>query len=122
MLKVSNAAEDPGVVEMEVAAVEHVARMDPDPAGAARPPPWMATSSAAWPMDRSTHLVRLLPFLPGRTAAPGELDGAAVRGIGQVTARMGVALRGFFHPAAGRAIEWDQKHLPDLVRHAGAGG
>ena len=31
---------------------------------------------------------------------------------------MGVALRGFFHPAAGRAIEWDQKHLPDLVRHA----
>jgi 4-aminobutyrate aminotransferase-like enzyme len=29
-----------------------------------------------------------------------------------------MALRGFFHPAAGRAIEWDQKHLPDLVRHA----
>ena len=41
-----------------------------------------------------------------------------MRGIGQVTARMGIALRGFFHPAAGRAIEWDQKHLPDLLPHA----
>ncbi len=38
VLKVSNAAEDPGVVEMEVAAVEHVARMDPAlPVPRARP-------------------------------------------------------------------------------------
>ena len=51
-------------------------------------------------MARRVHLVRLLPFLPGRTAAAGELDATAVRGIGQVSARLGVALRGFFHPAA----------------------
>ena len=38
VLKVSNAAEDPAVVAMEVAAVEHVARMDPDlPVPRARP-------------------------------------------------------------------------------------
>ena len=54
----------------------------------------------------------------GAPPHPGELDAGAVRGIGQVCARTGVALRGFFHPAAGRAIGWDQKHLPDLVRHA----
>jgi Ser/Thr protein kinase RdoA (MazF antagonist) len=29
---------------------------------------------------------------------------------------MGRALRGFFHPAAGRTILWDLKHL-DLLRH-----
>jgi len=118
VLKVSNAAEDAGVVEMEVAAVEHVARMDPDlPVPRARPtvdgdPIGNLSDGSA------EHLVRLLPFLPGRTPAPGELDAAAVRGIGQACARLGVALRGFFHPAAGRAIEWDQKHLPDLARHA----
>ncbi len=118
VLKVSNAAEDPGVVAMEVAAVEHVARMDPDlPVPRARPTvDGDLVGSLA--DGASRHLVRLLPFLPGRTAAPGELDATAVRGIGQVSARLGVALRGFFHPAAGRAIEWDQKHLPDLVRHA----
>jgi 4-aminobutyrate aminotransferase-like enzyme/Ser/Thr protein kinase RdoA (MazF antagonist) len=118
VLKVSNAAEDPGVVEMEVAAIEHVARMDPDlPVPRARPT--LGGDLVGSLADgASQHLVRLLPFLPGRTAAPDELDRAAVRGIGQVTARMGIALRGFFHPAAGRAIEWDQKHLPDLLPHA----
>jgi 4-aminobutyrate aminotransferase-like enzyme len=33
-------------------------------------------------------------------------------------ARLGVALRGFFHPAAGRRIWWDQQHLPELARLA----
>jgi 4-aminobutyrate aminotransferase-like enzyme/Ser/Thr protein kinase RdoA (MazF antagonist) len=118
VLKVSNAAEDAGVVEMEVAAVEHVASMDPDlPVPRARPTV-DGDSIGNLSNGSAEHLVRLLPFLPGRTAAPGELDPAAVRGIGQACARMGVALRGFFHPAAGRAIEWDQKHLPDLARHA----
>src|SRR5919106_3663477 len=38
VLKVSNASEDPGVVEMEVAAVEHVAAMAPElPLPRARP-------------------------------------------------------------------------------------
>ena len=118
VLKVSNAAEDSGVVAMEVAAVEHAARMDPDlplPRARATLDGDLVGSLAD---GTSRHLLRLLPFLPGRTAAPGELDGTAVRGIGQVTARLSVALRGFFHPAAGRAIEWDQKHLPALVRHA----
>ncbi|HEX6474875.1 MAG TPA: aminotransferase class III-fold pyridoxal phosphate-dependent enzyme, partial [Candidatus Limnocylindria bacterium] len=118
VLKVSNAAEDPGVVAMEVAAVEHVARLDPALPVPRAHPTLMGDLVGSLPDGVATHLVRLLPFLPGRGVAPGELDAAAVRGIGQVTARLGVALRGFFDPAAGRAIEWDQKHLPDLVRHA----
>ncbi|HEX5578659.1 MAG TPA: phosphotransferase, partial [Candidatus Limnocylindria bacterium] len=118
VLKVSNAAEDPGVVAMEVAAVEHVARLDPAlPVPRARPTR-QGDLVASLPDGAATHLVRLLPFLPGRTAAPGELDATAVRGIGQVAARLGLALRGFIHPAAGRAIEWDQKHLTDLLPHA----
>ena len=32
--------------------------------------------------------------------------------------RIGLALRGFFHPAAGRRIWWDQQHLPELARLA----
>jgi 4-aminobutyrate aminotransferase-like enzyme/Ser/Thr protein kinase RdoA (MazF antagonist) len=118
VLKVSNAAEDRAVVEMEVAAVEHIARMDPElPLPLARRTLDGASLGTA-SNGQASHLVRLLPFLPGRSAAPGELDQDAIRGIGEVTGRLGVALRGFFHPAAGRAIEWDQKHLPDLARHA----
>jgi 4-aminobutyrate aminotransferase-like enzyme len=118
VLKISNAAEDPAVVEMEVAAVEHVARVDPQlPVPRARPALDGSLISVV-ELDGVAHLVRLIPLLPGRTWQPPELDEATVRGIGTVTGRLAVALRGFFHPAAGRTIEWDQKHLLDLAPNA----
>jgi 4-aminobutyrate aminotransferase-like enzyme/Ser/Thr protein kinase RdoA (MazF antagonist) len=117
VLKISNAAEERGVVEMEVAAIEHIAAVDPSlPAPRARPTrDGSPIGSVA--IDGATHLVRLIPLMPGRTAAPDDLDDDALRGIGEVVARLGRALRGFYHPAAGRAIWWDQKHLPALARH-----
>jgi 4-aminobutyrate aminotransferase-like enzyme/Ser/Thr protein kinase RdoA (MazF antagonist) len=119
VLKISNKAEDASVVDMEVAAVEHVAAMDPGllvpRARPTRDGTLVGTTEAAG----STHLVRLLPFFAGRTARPGELSGPAIRGIGEITARISHALRGFFHAAAGRVILWDQKQiLPELAQHA----
>jgi 4-aminobutyrate aminotransferase-like enzyme/Ser/Thr protein kinase RdoA (MazF antagonist) len=118
VLKVSNAAEDRGVVEMEVAAVERIAEVDPElPVPVARP---SRTGAAVEEVvfDGATHLVRLLPVMPGRTAEPSDLDEDAIGGIGSVVARLGRALRGFFHPAAGRVILWDQQHLPRLFANA----
>ena len=116
VLKVSNAAEDRGVVEMEVAAVERIRSVDPAlPVPVARPALDGSTVVTAV-VDGATHLVRLLPLLPGRTAAPAELDPAAIAHVGEVVGRIGLALRGFFHPAAGRTIWWDQQHLPELAR------
>src|SRR5687768_17043859 len=118
VLKVSNAAEDPAVVDMEVAAVEHVAAVDPElpvPRARATVDGGLVGTVSDGGAD---HLVRLIPFLSGRNAGPGELDDGAIRAIGVTTGRLSRALRGFFHAAAGRAIEWDQKHIPDLARHA----
>lgn len=118
VLKVSNVAEDRSVVEMEVAAVEHAARMD---AGLPLALPRRSVDGQAIAevtVGDARHLVRMIPYLAGRTAHPSELDEHAVREFGIVVARLARALRGFFHPAAGRFIEWDQKHLPDLARHA----
>jgi 4-aminobutyrate aminotransferase-like enzyme/Ser/Thr protein kinase RdoA (MazF antagonist) len=115
VLKVSNAAEDAGVVNMEVAAVERIAAVDPGlPVPVARA---ARSGSAVVPVavDGATHLVRLLPLMPGRTREPSELDAATIRTIGETVARLGRALRGFFHPAAGRRIWWDQRHLPELA-------
>ena len=116
VLKVSNAAEDRGVVEMEVAAVEWIASVDPGlPVPVARPA-LDGSAVTTTVVDGASHLVRLLPLLPGRSAAPAELDHAAVTHVGEVVGRIGLALRGFFHPSAGRTIWWDQRHLPDLAR------
>ena len=38
----------------------------------------------------------------------------AIWSYGQITARLGRALRGFFHPAADYEIQWDVTHLPKL--------
>ena len=118
VLKVSNAAEARDVVEMEVAAVERIATVDPR-----LPVPLARTSLSGEPITEvqvagATHLVRLLPLMPGRTAGPSELDREAVIGIGAVVARIGKALRGFFSPAAGRVILWDQQRMPMLFDDA----
>jgi 4-aminobutyrate aminotransferase-like enzyme/Ser/Thr protein kinase RdoA (MazF antagonist) len=118
VLKVSNAAEDPGVVEMEVAAVERIALVEPGlPLPVARPA-LDGFPIATTHIGETQHLVRLLPLLPGRNARPGELDAASVRDIGELVARIGHALRGFFHPAAGWTILWDQQRLPLLFKHS----
>jgi 4-aminobutyrate aminotransferase-like enzyme/Ser/Thr protein kinase RdoA (MazF antagonist) len=118
VLKVANAAEDPGVVEMEVLAVERIAAVDPGlPVPVARPTLDGGSIGRAR-HDGREHLVRLLPLLPGRNAAPGELSAESLREIGEVVGRIGLALRAFFHPAAGRVILWDQQRLPLLFEHA----
>jgi 4-aminobutyrate aminotransferase-like enzyme/Ser/Thr protein kinase RdoA (MazF antagonist) len=116
VLKVSNAAEDPRVVEMEVAAVDRIALLDPTlPVPVARAA-LDGVPIATAEVGGAKHLVRLLPLLPGRTAEPADLDADAIAHIGEVVARIGHALRGLFHPAAGRTIWWDQQHLPELAR------
>ncbi|HTE65975.1 MAG TPA: aminotransferase class III-fold pyridoxal phosphate-dependent enzyme [Candidatus Binatia bacterium] len=118
VLKVSNAAEDPAVVEMEVAAVERIAAVDPALPVAVPMRTLDGGPIGLLPAGESTHLVRLSPLLPGRHAEPGDLGAEDITAIGDVVARVGHALRGFFHPAAGRVILWDQQRLPRLFRHA----
>ncbi len=118
VLKVSNAAEDRRVVEMEVAAIARIAAVDPQlPVPVARPA-LDGEAITAVDLRGANHLVRLIPLLPGRNAQPEQLDEGVVRAIGVVVARVARALRGFFHPAAGRVIGWDQQHLPALFPHA----
>lgn len=53
------------------------------------------------------RLVRLYEWLPGTVSRDGATLGpGAVKEFGATAARLGVALRGFFHPAAGRRLLW----------------
>ena len=118
VLKVSNAAEDRGVVEMEVAAVAHIATVEPDLPVPVALPALDGRLIAECEVRGARHLVRVIPRMPGRTVASTELDHLAIEQLGQVVARLGRALRAFFHPAAGRTIDWDQQRLPGIMPHA----
>jgi Ser/Thr protein kinase RdoA (MazF antagonist) len=115
LFKISNPADDRAVVEMQAEALRHIERCDPSfPVMRVVPTadgaPW---TEVAGP-DRRTYPVRTFTFLPGRHVRAEELTADAIRGIGEVTARLVRALRGFFHPAAGYEILWDIKHAPEL--------
>ena len=119
ILKVSNAAEDPATLDMEALAVLHAQRVDPSLPLAL---PWLAPGAPAasldpadrrviFPADEGDHHVRAYSVLPGRGRIdPIELSDAALAGWGEMAARLGRALRGFFHPAAQRTMLWDVQH------------
>ena len=119
VLKISNADEDPSVVDMENESVLHIARTDPElPVPRLVPtrdgPVTAWTTSVGPAGDERRHLVRMITFLDGRMVEAGELSDASLEGFGRTVARLGRAMRGFFHPAARRVLLWDVRHALEL--------
>ena len=133
VLKVSNASEDPEVLDMEAAAALHVASVDPDlrvalpwcagapgRSGPGRPGDDPASLRAVWRRDRAEHWVRLYDALPGRSRIDAAaLPDVALVGWGATAARLAEALRGFFHPRAQRRLPWDVQHALTARRMLG---
>ena len=123
VLKISNANEDPAIVDMETAAALHVLAADPSvpvsaPMSATGADP--ATGPTAYRAQATdaagaSHLVRACTFMPGTASIdPLELDGDALFDYGIMVAKLGRALRSFFDPSAGRVLLWDVQHALDL--------
>jgi 4-aminobutyrate aminotransferase-like enzyme/Ser/Thr protein kinase RdoA (MazF antagonist) len=115
LLKISNPADDRPVLEMQSAALRHIELVDPGlPVMRALPAvdgaPWAEVPGA----DGGVNLARLFTFLPGQEIPASALTSQAIWSLGQVTARLGRALRGFFHPAADYEIMWDISRMPRL--------
>jgi 4-aminobutyrate aminotransferase-like enzyme len=125
ILKVSNASEDPEVLDMEAEVALHVTAADPglrvavpwrpartlNPAGPARPGDSVADLRARWSHGDAQHWARLYDVLPGRSRIDAaHLSDAALIAWGETTARLDQALRGFTHPRARRVMLWDVQH------------
>jgi 4-aminobutyrate aminotransferase-like enzyme/Ser/Thr protein kinase RdoA (MazF antagonist) len=107
VVKISNLGENPASLELEAAAIAHVLRVDPGL------PVARLLASDTFDGPNGTHFVRLFERLGGRHGGP-ELPDNAVRDYGATHARLTLALRGFFHPAAGRELLWDLAHAASL--------
>jgi 4-aminobutyrate aminotransferase-like enzyme/Ser/Thr protein kinase RdoA (MazF antagonist) len=121
VLKISNAVEDLGVVDMQAQAMLHIARADP-----ALPVMRIGRTldgrlqASVEDRDGHSHIVRVLTFMPGRKMAAEELTLEAVHDVGASAALLGRALRGFFHRSAGHPLLWNIKHamrLRPLIGH-----
>src|SRR6266704_6269233 len=115
LFKISNPADDRPILAMQAAAIRHIERVDPDlPVMRALP----TAAGDSWVEvpgpDGRTYPARLFTFLPGQVTANTALTAEAIWSVGRTTARLGRALRGFFHPAADYEILWDITRLPAL--------
>lgn len=108
VLKISNPAEPAAVVELQLAALEHIARVSPD-----QPVPRVvrtldgATHGAVrLPGGRDTS-VRLLTYLDGIQIRDTERTTAQRRAMGGGLASLDHALHDFSHPGAGHDLLWN---------------
>ncbi|MGH2891951.1 MAG: aminotransferase class III-fold pyridoxal phosphate-dependent enzyme [Solirubrobacteraceae bacterium] len=130
ILKVSNASEDPEVLDMEAEVALHVIASDPglcvavprrpvqdagsghlEPARPGQPGDAVAGLRARWSHGDTAHWARLYDVLPGHSRIEAaQLSDAALIAWGETTARLDQALRGFTHPRARRVMLWDVQH------------
>ena len=112
VLKIANSAEDEGFIDLQVAALEHIARVDP---GLPIPRVMPAVDGRPWiPVETSdglVHPVRLLTYLEGGEPHHCDLPVEVLAAYGAMVARTGRALRGLIHPAASNALLWDVRHI-----------
>lgn len=103
VLKVANAAEDEGFLELQNAALLHVARADPDLGVPKLVPTVDGAPSGEATGAGGIHQVRLLTYLKGRPFAVGAAPFPELfERLGVFMGRLSRALQSFDHPAANR--------------------
>ncbi|WP_374652694.1 aminotransferase class III-fold pyridoxal phosphate-dependent enzyme [Dongia sp.] len=119
VLKIANAEEDPAIVDCQIETLRHIARVDPSlPVPRVRLARNGTTTVRIAAENGDQHIFYVLSYLDGRIAGTANLDTALYGKIGNMVARLGRAMRGFFHPAAGtRELLWDVRMAPRLLSH-----
>ncbi|HSA57409.1 MAG TPA: aminotransferase class III-fold pyridoxal phosphate-dependent enzyme [Gemmatimonadaceae bacterium] len=123
VLKFANAGDDRALLELQNAALAHVAAR-----GCRVPIPQVVPSQdgepiVALPVEGTTWLVRLLTWVPGEPLAEWRPHAPALLAdLGQSLGDLNRALEGFRHPAGGRSLKWDlakaswiREHLPRIA-------
>ncbi len=113
VIKISNAQEPEGIVDLQIKAVEHILEQDP----ALVVPPVIATRQGKayeWitsDLSGDRHMIRLMAFMDGRVVedTPEAYCDEYYYNIGVTMGRINATLQSFYHPYAG-----SNKHLWDL--------
>lgn len=110
VFKISNSIEKPELIEFQVSALEHIALQDPSLSVPLPVADRQGLKFVRVPFaNGQAHYIRMLEFVPGTPLVEVSDDYSAElgRNIGTLMARLDLALRGFFHPAAANDHPWD---------------
>ncbi|MBN9201808.1 MAG: aminotransferase class III-fold pyridoxal phosphate-dependent enzyme [Microbacterium chocolatum] len=116
VLKISNPAFSEAEIDLQDRAAARVADHDPTlrvPRLVAGP---RGPMSAWWDSSSGRVHARVLENISGSTLmGSGYLSPAVVARLGDLAARVSVALDGFTHPATTRVLQWDARHALRVI-------
>ncbi|MFK0040501.1 phosphotransferase [Paenarthrobacter sp. NPDC090517] len=116
LVKVSPADEDPLIVELQTACMEHLERTAPElpvqrlvRSRSGNPQVLLAATDGPF-----SRVLRVMRFMPGALLANHSASAGQLQSVGSSLAQLGLALQGFDHPRADRMLLWDLKHFHRL--------
>lgn len=115
ILKVANPSEDAVEISCQLGVLQHLAARDPS-----LPVPRVVADNSgneqfAYHDGAGQHRqVRLLSYLEGTPLSEFVVTPAERERIGETLGRLRLALADFAHPADGRVLAWDVKHVLQL--------
>jgi len=120
-LKIASVEETPEMIDCQIRTLRHIERIDPGLPVPRVHPTLEGGSSVTVSRGADSYIVYLLSYLPGVIAEKAPLTETLLRHHGSLVARLGRAMRGFFHPAAGgRELLWDirmaERFLPHVAK------
>ena len=113
LVKVSPPDEDPMIVHLQTACMEHLERTAPELpvqrlVRSLGGDPQVLIPAPGGPFDR---VLRVMRYMPGDLLATHEASAGQLQLVGSSLARLGLALQDFDHPRADRLLLWDLKHF-----------
>jgi Ser/Thr protein kinase RdoA (MazF antagonist) len=113
LVKLSAADEDPFIVQLQTACMEHLERTAPDLpvqrlVRSLAGDPQVLLPEPGGPFDR---VLRVMRFMPGDLLANHDASAGQLQLVGSSLARLGLALQDFDHARADRLLLWDLKHF-----------
>ena len=110
VLKVAHPQDDPSVIDLQLAALEHAASVDPGlPLQRL-----VRTRAGERAVESAGRIARVYEWMPGQLARSTSPTPAQLNASGVMLGRLNLALSTFEHPAAGRSHAWDLRQLPAL--------
>ena len=108
VLKVASQLEDAAAIELQVMALEHIAKTEPGVPVPRVVPAKDGSRIVSEMVGNELHSARLLTWLPGEVLAEASPHSPALlREIGETLGSVTRALASFRHPAARRVLKWD---------------
>ncbi|NKB76201.1 MAG: aminotransferase class III-fold pyridoxal phosphate-dependent enzyme [Gammaproteobacteria bacterium] len=121
VLKIANTSERDEILDMQCEALSHIRRFSPmSPTPSVRKTIQGAYWATFLSENGETLRARVFTWMPGDLVDQGIVNGRLMSNLGKTVAKLNLALRGFFHPAARHPLAWDTQNfdqLSVLIRH-----